>query len=188
MHLTHPEWNNFCEDFDKLYFMRKILLTLTVFSCAILNLIAQQNTIKKYDVTLGPEISKKLNNPRESLVMILTYKSPQEAREARQLLQVKGIQFVGPKFEELPIQGIKATISDIDWLCKIKGAFGIWEKREDGNAVNGQSFEKFKSGFSKIEVTSVYESPHVFFGFWCALRVDCLFVVLFLTYLPLCAA
>ena len=31
---------------------------------------------------------------------------------------------------------------------KYAGAFGIWEKREDGNSVNGQSFEKFKNGFS----------------------------------------
>ena len=38
---------------------------------------------------------------------------------------------------------------------KYEGAFGIWEKREDGNAVNGQSFEKFESGFSDTASVSV---------------------------------
>ena len=34
-------------------------------------------------------------------------------------------------------------------------AFAVWEKREDGNAVNGQSFEKFESGFSDTASVSV---------------------------------
>ena len=38
---------------------------------------------------------------------------------------------------------------------KYAGAFGIWEKREDGNAVNGQSFEKFENGFSETASVSV---------------------------------
>jgi hypothetical protein len=38
---------------------------------------------------------------------------------------------------------------------KYEGAFGIWEKREDGNAANGQSFEKFESGFSDTASVSV---------------------------------
>ena len=38
---------------------------------------------------------------------------------------------------------------------KYQGAFNIWEKREDGNAVNGQSFEKFESGFSDTASVSV---------------------------------
>ena len=38
---------------------------------------------------------------------------------------------------------------------KYAGAFGIWEKHEDGNAANGQSFEKFESGFSDTASVSV---------------------------------
>jgi hypothetical protein len=38
---------------------------------------------------------------------------------------------------------------------KYQGAFNIWEKRGDGNAVNGQSFEKFESGFSDTASVSV---------------------------------
>ena len=38
---------------------------------------------------------------------------------------------------------------------KYEGAFGVWEKREDGNAVNGQSFEKFENGFSDTATVSV---------------------------------
>lgn len=38
---------------------------------------------------------------------------------------------------------------------KYQGAFNIWEKGEDGNAVNGQSFEKFESGFSDTASVSV---------------------------------
>jgi hypothetical protein len=38
---------------------------------------------------------------------------------------------------------------------KYRGAFNIWEKGEDGNAVNGQSFETFESGFSDTASVSV---------------------------------
>lgn len=38
---------------------------------------------------------------------------------------------------------------------KYQGAFNIWEKREDGYAVNGQSFEKFAGGFSDTASVSV---------------------------------
>ena len=38
---------------------------------------------------------------------------------------------------------------------KYQGAFNIWEKREDGNAANGQSFEKFAGGFSDTASVSV---------------------------------
>lgn len=38
---------------------------------------------------------------------------------------------------------------------KYEGAFGIWEKREDGNAANGQSFVKFKNGFGDTATVSV---------------------------------
>jgi hypothetical protein len=38
---------------------------------------------------------------------------------------------------------------------KYQGAFNSWEKREDGNAVNGQSLKKFQSGFSDTASVSV---------------------------------
>jgi hypothetical protein len=38
---------------------------------------------------------------------------------------------------------------------KYQGAFNIWEKSEDGNAANGQSFEKFVGGFSDTASVSV---------------------------------
>jgi hypothetical protein len=38
---------------------------------------------------------------------------------------------------------------------KYRGAFNIWEKREDGNAANGQSFETFAGGFSDTASVSV---------------------------------
>jgi hypothetical protein len=38
---------------------------------------------------------------------------------------------------------------------KYEAAFGIWEKREDGNATNGQSFEKFENGFGDTAAVSV---------------------------------
>ena len=38
---------------------------------------------------------------------------------------------------------------------KYEGAFAIWEMREDGTAANGQSFAKFKSGFSDTAAVSV---------------------------------
>lgn len=38
---------------------------------------------------------------------------------------------------------------------KYQGAFNIWEKREDGYAANGQSFEKFAGGFGDTASVSV---------------------------------
>ena len=38
---------------------------------------------------------------------------------------------------------------------KYPGAFNIWEKGEDGNAANGQSFENFAGGFSDTASVSV---------------------------------
>lgn len=38
---------------------------------------------------------------------------------------------------------------------KYPGAFNIWEKGEDGNAANGQSFETFAGGFSDTASVSV---------------------------------
>jgi hypothetical protein len=38
---------------------------------------------------------------------------------------------------------------------KYQGAFNIWDKSEDGNAVNGQSFKSFESGFSDTASVSV---------------------------------
>jgi hypothetical protein len=43
------------------------------------------------------------------------------------------------------------------WINQKKylGAFNIWEKSDDGNAANGQSFEKFAGGFSDTASVSV---------------------------------
>ena len=38
---------------------------------------------------------------------------------------------------------------------KYAGAFAIWEMQEDGRAANGQTFAKFKSGFSDTAAVSV---------------------------------
>jgi hypothetical protein len=38
---------------------------------------------------------------------------------------------------------------------KYQGAFNIWEKREDGYAVNGQSFETFAGGFTDTASVNV---------------------------------
>lgn len=38
---------------------------------------------------------------------------------------------------------------------KYEGAFNIWEKQGDGRAANGQSFEKFRAGFSDTAGVSV---------------------------------
>jgi hypothetical protein len=43
------------------------------------------------------------------------------------------------------------------WINQKKylGAFNIWETSDDGNAANGQSFEKFAGGFSDTASVSV---------------------------------
>ena len=38
---------------------------------------------------------------------------------------------------------------------KYAEAFAVWEKREDGNAANGQSFEAFESGFGDTASVNV---------------------------------
>jgi len=88
--------------------------------------VAQAQTTQLNGVTLGPGIGKMRQTPGESAVVILTYKSKAEATEARKKLIEKNIQFVGPEFIEIPIQGVKASGTDIEWLTRLPGAFGIW--------------------------------------------------------------
>jgi serine protease AprX len=109
--------------------MRKFHV-LVIFAFCSLFSFGQQATTTKNGVTLGPGVTKKLSEKDHSMVMILTYHSPAEAAEARKLLTQKGMKFVGPEFKELPIQGVKAAISDLDRLTKIKGAWGIWENQK----------------------------------------------------------
>jgi hypothetical protein len=70
-----------------------------------------------------------------------------------------------PFVETAQAQSVPSTVQDAIQLIRnyyrwinqknYAGAFGIWEKREDGNAINGQSFEKFESGFSDTASVSV---------------------------------
>jgi subtilisin family serine protease len=114
----------------KLTTMRKSTL-LVVFAFCTLFTYSQKGISEKNGVTLGPGITQKLTeNGHELLPMVLTYKSAEEAVEARKLLAKRGIRFIGPEFKELPIQGIQASVTDLDWITKIKGAYGIWENRK----------------------------------------------------------
>ena len=59
-----------------------------------------------------------------------------------------------PSTAEDAVQFIRSYYRWIDQK-KYQGAFNIWEKREDGYAVNGQSLEKFAGGFSETASVSV---------------------------------
>ena len=107
--------------------MKFLLLLLSMAGCICVS--GQSSLTNPPGVTLGPGLQQKLNNRSDSLVMILTYHSTEEAAEARKVMAEKQVRFVGPQFVHLPLQGIKAAVSDLDWLVKIKGAFGIWENR-----------------------------------------------------------
>ena len=107
--------------------MKRILLFATLLSSVVGH--AQTSTASN-NVSFGPGIIKRMNDRSDSISMILTYHSPQEAAAARQLLAKKKIPFIGPGFTELPIQGIRTAVSDLDWLVKIKGAYGIWENQK----------------------------------------------------------
>jgi hypothetical protein len=67
-------------------------------------------------------------------------------------------------------QGVPSTAQDAVQLLrnyyrwinarKYDGAFGVWEKRDDGNAANGQSFTQFKNGFRDTRsVSAVVGTP-----------------------------
>ena len=83
------------------------------------------------------------------------------------LMVVMGVDGIGsdPSVGEAIAQSVPSTAQDAVQLIrnyyrwinqkKYAGAFGIWEKREDGNAANGQNFEKFESGFSDTASVSV---------------------------------
>ncbi|MEO5647474.1 MAG: S8 family serine peptidase, partial [Chitinophagaceae bacterium] len=98
------------------------LLYLLVF-CVF---VGKAQTTQFNGVTLGPGIEKFMKNPGESATIILTYKSKAEAATARKKLLEKNIQFVGPEFIEIPIQGVKVSGAEIEWLTQLPGAYGIW--------------------------------------------------------------
>lgn len=103
-----------------------------LFSCLFFQLHAQ-NTTSLNGVTLGPGIERLREEPFKTDVLILTYHSKEKAAEARKVMQKQGIAFVGPEFIEIPIQGVKVAGSQIEWLTKLPGAFGIWQnKKLDG--------------------------------------------------------
>ncbi|WP_207491770.1 S8 family serine peptidase [Aridibaculum aurantiacum] len=105
--------------------MFKTILALTLLVC--LQASAQKPAFIPPGVTVAPGILKKANNRTDSMVMILTYHSPEDAAAARKELANRKVRFVGPEFQHLPIQGIKTAMNDLDWLVKIKGAYGIWD-------------------------------------------------------------
>ena len=83
------------------------------------------------------------------------------------LILATGILIGGPQPFAIaaPAQAAPSTAQDpvqlirnyYRWINQKKyaGAFAIWEMREDGTAVNGQTFEKFKSGFNDTSAVSV---------------------------------
>ncbi len=99
---------------------------VVILFCTVISVIGKTQTTLLNGVTLGPGISKMLDQPGKPNTLVLTYKSKSEATEARKLLLERNFIFEGPEFIELPIQGIRATGADLDWLTKIPGAFGIW--------------------------------------------------------------
>ena len=96
--------------------------------------VSQAQTKLLNGVTLGPGIEKMIGSSSQSSTVILTYKSKQEAIEARKMLQEKNIVFAGPEFVELPMQGVNVTGAQIEWLTTLPGAYGIWSNIK----VNGE--------------------------------------------------
>lgn len=104
------------------------------FSCLamLLGLLLQAQYKPAYPnkVEIDPGLIGKLGNRADSFNLILTYHSPLHAAQARKILASKSMHFIGPTFTELPIQGIRTAMSDMDWITKIDGAFGVWENRK----------------------------------------------------------
>lgn len=108
--------------------MRRILYSL-LFCCLILTAGAQ-DLPQLNGVTLGPGVERYREKALDSTVLIITFQTKEAATESRRLLQQQGVRFEGPDFVELPMQGVKVTGSDVEWLTRLPGAYGIWENRK----------------------------------------------------------
>jgi len=99
-------------------------------ACCFVTQIQAQNLPKLNGVTLGPGVERYKEKAKDTSVFILTYHTTEAAATARKQLQQKGLPFEGPKFKELPMQGVKATGADVEWLAQLPGAYGIWQNRK----------------------------------------------------------
>lgn len=98
--------------------------------CCLFFSAGAQNLSSLNGVTLGPGVERYPDKLKDSTVLILTYKTKQSADEARKMLQQQGVPFEGPEFKELPMQGVKVTGADVEWLTRLPGAYGIWQNKK----------------------------------------------------------
>jgi len=98
--------------------------------CCLAIQVQAQNLPQLNGVTLGPGVEHYKQKRSDTSVLVLTYHTTEAAAAARKLLQQKGVPFEGPEFKELPMQGVKATGADVEWLVQLPGAFGIWENKK----------------------------------------------------------
>jgi len=101
--------------------------------CCLFFSAKAQNLSQLNGVTLGPGVERYKQKQNDSTVLILTYKSKKATEAARARLKARGLPFEGPAFQELPMQGVKATGRDIEWLAQLPEAYGIWENRKLGS-------------------------------------------------------
>ncbi len=98
--------------------------------CCLLFSARAQNLPQLNGVTLGPDVERFRHNLKDSTVLILTFQTKEAAIESRTLLHQQGVPFEGPAFAELPMQGVKATGADVDWLTRLPGLRSIWQNRK----------------------------------------------------------
>lgn len=107
-----------------------IRIVYAIFICCC-SFIAQSQQLPSLNgVTLGPGVEQYQQKLKDSTTLILTFETKESAIAARKLLSQQGVAFEGPVFNELPIQGVRATGGDVEWLSRLQGTLGIWENRK----------------------------------------------------------
>jgi serine protease AprX len=104
----------------------------------------QQINAQSYKVQLlngvefSPGLLEKLeaSDGKQKFGVIITFNNEELARQQRAAMKKSGTEFIGPKFDIIPVQGVNATREEIMSIIKLPGVIGVWENRKLGGELH----------------------------------------------------
>lgn len=111
----------------------KKLLLLAVMFVGMYSTSFSQTVTEHNGVALSVGLSEILATQQftdEKMEVIVTFDNLDLAVQARPQIQNLGGQFIGPKFEAIPMQGVYATMSEVLAMTELEGVIGIWENQK----------------------------------------------------------
>lgn len=93
---------------------------------------AQASICEQNGVTIGPYLTSFLDDPNftDEVTVVVTFEDATIATQARSEIQALGGEFVGPKFEIIPMQGVNVSLDEMVTMTEIPGVKGIWHNRK----------------------------------------------------------